>query len=1797
MNVNSTNVSGGVCRCQLRRLCEAVVLALVLIFVPMARPAVLTWDANGTSAPNPADGSGSWLTTNNWWNGVGNVSGTWSGAPPDDAVFGAGTNGTYSISVGTVSANSVTFTNSGYTLINGTLTLPNNGAITVAANQTAAINCTIYGNNIAQFWTVNSGSTLNVVGNIQGMQVRWQGSGNLNLNSGTHTPSIFWANTTVNQTGGTVAPTAYSFIGYSGGPGVYNLNGTAASLTMNNGDLTIGRSGQSGTLNIQNGTANIGTTSARSLNLAAADANGNNHATLNVRGGTLNVGAIEIASLINLMTSGSASGQTATMTISGGTANVQGIQFGAASGSYSGGSATLTVTGGSLYLGAGGIVESNSHPTDIVTLSGGIVGASADWSSSMAMVLTNLGGNITFQAADINGFSNDISLSGALSGVGGLTKTGGGTLTLFGANTYTGVIAINAGTVLLTGNGSAANSSGFALTNGSKLMLMNSATVNLNNRVSNTAPITLNTGVFTFANDGSAANLSETAGPLIVNSGINTVTAYPAASGNSSTLTFSSLVHNGGSVNFQMGSAGTSQNRIFFTTPPTLGSWITVNGDPAVYDVTNGLQGASAYVDIAALGSTITNAPSSNVRINFTGTGGNIQLGSATTAINSLQQNTTIAATVNTTGKTLQVNQVAINAGLASLTIGASPGSGVLTAGTMGGSLTLVNNSGFAPGLVINAVLADNIFPSSLTVAGSGTVTLAAPNNSYSGGTTISNATLAVTTGTTAAMSYSNMGGNLSVELGGAGTSLPMNNLTFGGAAQLSFDVANAANSAAPLINVFGNLTMNGNVSVNITNASRGSGVLLKYSGTRSGAGRFVPGNVPSGLAVIDDPVSQAVYFIYVSGPTVIVPPHNTNEIVVALATPQQYGATGDGVTDDTAAFQNAMNAVYNSGGFGGGVVYVPAGTYCFSNTLTIPNGVTLHGDWTDWSQGTNGVVGTLFKVYAGAGQSNGTPFITLPRAALKGVSIWYPNQNPASIAPYPFTLVVGNDTLVQDVALINSYLGISSTASKHVLSTVIGSPLYVGITLDAQYDISHQENVRFSPDFWPASKLPGAPPVGGPHAAWMRANGTAELLYRGDGEAIMDANLSGYHVGVWGAVSTNGGPNVSFYGGYISNCATAYLDDAGGGNTGIEFTRITLDGDIAVDRTSTPNDASLYFHSCQLTGRNGTALCQTGGSSSTMQLQNCNLAGTVKVDGGIVNVVNSTLTVPAGSNQCTMASGAIYAAFTGCNFNPTRTISNAADARRLVIDGRRASTSPLPVVHWSDIQTNWVARRPAKLDLFVATNPSWGAVGDGVADDTAAIQSALNAASTNGGGIVYLPAGKYKLTSTLDVPSGVELRGSIPSVHSAPLYDGHVKMTLLQPYGGAGTTNGPPAVALEANAGIVGMTIHYDLQDTNCTPYPPTIQGRGENIYAIGVLCANPYWYVDLNTYACTNHFLQQVDGWALRYGFTIGNGSCGTLVQCMANVTYWWDSNFSASQDVAAWRTPIDSYVRHNQEWFLLGDCTELLVKNFDIPSHIFMHCVDQNGRGPWINGIITESDAAVNCFLFEAAAPCQINIVNPEWMVTTTGGYPDITNNYGVISTPTFQGTARFFNAPLWGGRTWDYWIQGGDVGFELVHMGYLSTYGIRVDGGVLHLINCGFEGNSSSYYIVPFNSASPGIPGKLSEIIGCYAWTGVTNSRVNVNNPINSWGNFGINNLFTQTPFNVTSPKLQFSPNVSAKTISLVWTNNMGAFNLYSTPSLAPPAWALVTNPPYFATNNWTVTNSAARVPQQFYRLQQ
>ena len=113
-------------------------LGFTIFSLLTAQGQTLTWDAT-SSATGPSDGSGTWQTSGDWWNGA--TTASWAGG--DAAIFGAGTNGAYLVSLGgaTVSASNVTFNASGYTLTNGSLTLQatSGNVLTAAAGVAATI--------------------------------------------------------------------------------------------------------------------------------------------------------------------------------------------------------------------------------------------------------------------------------------------------------------------------------------------------------------------------------------------------------------------------------------------------------------------------------------------------------------------------------------------------------------------------------------------------------------------------------------------------------------------------------------------------------------------------------------------------------------------------------------------------------------------------------------------------------------------------------------------------------------------------------------------------------------------------------------------------------------------------------------------------------------------------------------------------------------------------------------------------------------------------------------------------------------------------------------------------------------------------------------------------------------------------------------------------------------------------------------------------------------------------------------------------------------------------------------------------------------------------------------------------------------------------------------------------------------------------------------------------------------------------------------------------------------------------
>lgn len=175
-------------------------------------------------------------------------------------------------------------------------------------------------------------------------------------------------------------------------------------------------------------------------------------------------------------------------------------------------------------------------------------------------------------------------------------------------------------------------------------------------------------------------------------------------------------------------------------------------------------------------------------------------------------------------------------------------------------------------------------------------------------------------------------------------------------------------------------------------------------------------------------------------------------------------------MTDNTAAFESAISSL----GAEGGIVWVPAGNYLFNGTFTVPNFVTLQGTYDSppaHNVGQHGLApydGSVLMPTAGrGGDENGTSFIKIgSNAGVRGFSFWYPDSAvDAAPASYPYTLdIVGEDSIVENVELLNSYNGIRVHAPRFYLARITGQPTCTGIQVDKATDIGRIDNVHFNP-------------------------------------------------------------------------------------------------------------------------------------------------------------------------------------------------------------------------------------------------------------------------------------------------------------------------------------------------------------------------------------------------------------------------------------------------------------------------------------------------------------------------------------------------------------------------------------------------------------------------------------------------------------------------------------------------------------------------------------------------------------
>jgi fibronectin-binding autotransporter adhesin len=532
--------------------------------------------------------------------------------------------------------------------------------------------------NTAKMWIATATGGTTVVQNITVAN-----SGGTKVIGGLNTSGVntFTGNITLNGPVNLVSDKAGGAVEFktgiiSGGNSV-NINNTATSastVTLSgantySGGTTLG----AGTLAIGNdGALGTGTfTIANSVGIQSAD--GTAHTITNALG-TLT------GSSVNL-TFGAVSGGTGALTftnnfnIASGSATrtftvINSTTFGGVISGVGGtvlvkaGTGTLTLNGantwgsatGGFTLNAGTVNINNAaalgNAANTMTISGGTIDNTATgavttgnypqaWNGDFTFTGTqplNLGfGAVTLGLSrQVTVNASTLTVGGIISGSGfGLTKAGSGTLTLGGANTYSGNTTINGGLLALSGSGSIANSPNIimgsggtfdvsslttALILGSSQTLKASATgVNTTGTLTmgSTKGLTLSAGglAFTAYGGGSTAPLTAaSAGSLTLNSAPVTVTTSSALAAGTYKLIAKS------------GSATVSG------TPGTL----TVNGSGVVSGATPTLQVASGelwlYVPGISSSGTLsaftttygTASASQNVSVSGTGLSGNL---------------------------------------------------------------------------------------------------------------------------------------------------------------------------------------------------------------------------------------------------------------------------------------------------------------------------------------------------------------------------------------------------------------------------------------------------------------------------------------------------------------------------------------------------------------------------------------------------------------------------------------------------------------------------------------------------------------------------------------------------------------------------------------------------------------------------------------------------------------------------------------------------------------------------------------------------------------------------------------------------------------------------------------------------------------------------------------------------------------------------------------------------------------------------------------------------------------------
>ena len=588
-----------------------------------------------------------------------------------------------------------------------------------------------------------------------GTSTSWTLAGN--WNGGVPANSLTGNITRFNQTSYSFAPTASNSRQIAG---IIIGNGTTQTptftITTGTGTsrLQIGASGI--VMNANSGATTIGAATTQGLLVAADQSWTNNSSSLLTISDVSNAvttsnytvtinGAGTGGTTISRIISDNGAGKIAlVINTTNGTTTLSGAN------TFTGG---LTLNTGTLSLGNNAALGGAAN---IFTINGGTIDVTAartttnnnaqNWNGDFTFNGTNtldLGTGAVAMNANriVTVNASTLTVGGIISGAGfGLTKAGAGNLTLTGANTFTGNLTINSGTV--NGTVSGAFGAGAILLGDTTASNSNSATLRSSFLGTHTNNITVNSGSSGTLSITGVTNNTTFSGTVALNN--NLTLDHATASRN---ITLSGAITQDSSA--RTITKGTGSGTVEISGATTLGSGglTLANSGSAVFTHSGGITGTGDLTlrnnSTGASGITISTAS-----VNNTGTITNSGSGTGSVTISGGVGSNVSRITQNSSTSNLTVGAIAMNSAGTTLVNNQSGSTATLsvTGGITGtGDLTLNNNSSTASGITISTASVNNTGTITNSGSGTGSVTISGGVGSNVTNITQNSATSALT--------------------------------------------------------------------------------------------------------------------------------------------------------------------------------------------------------------------------------------------------------------------------------------------------------------------------------------------------------------------------------------------------------------------------------------------------------------------------------------------------------------------------------------------------------------------------------------------------------------------------------------------------------------------------------------------------------------------------------------------------------------------------------------------------------------------------------------------------------------------------------------------------------------------------------------------------------------------------------------------------------------------------------------------------------------------------------------------